>query len=302
MTIFETDSRHAFTSGVLAITGCLLLTLALGTGLLLLPITVLSFLIGVLAVASLVLAGGLMYQLYGLLNTTYTVDRNAFVIRVGAARHIVPMSDVVQLIRASALGELKLARVPLAGWWIGRTTHPEFGPIRFFATAPPKDQFVVVTNGGSYAVSPYDSELFVQTFLAQQSLEPTKKITATSLLPPLLDVALWKDKAARSLLILGIAINLLMFGISIGRFPTLPPQLVLHFNASGIADRFGSTSAIFAPPLIASLLFAVNFLIGLLAHRRGEHLAGYLVWGGNVAVQLAFLVATITIGFMSGLT
>ncbi|NJM42167.1 MAG: DUF1648 domain-containing protein [Anaerolineae bacterium] len=146
-----------------------------------------------------------------------------------------------------------------------------------------------------------DAELFEQTFEAQLDLKPTQKVTATTLVPPLLDASLWKDRAALSLLILGLAINLLTFGISLGRYPAVPSQLVLHFNAAGIADRFGSTAQLFAPPVIALLLFIINAILGIIAYRKGEPMASYLVWGGNLAVQVAFLGAAITIGFTSGL-
>lgn len=302
MTIFETDSRHAFTSGVLIIAACVIAGLGLAAGMILLPVSLLSFVLGAAALALLILAAWLGYQLYGLTHITYAVDRNAFVIRIGAVRHIVPMDSVVRLARGSGLKGIKASRPPLSGWWVGRGFQSEVGPIQFYATAPTETQYVLITERGSFGLSPYDAELFEQTFNAQLALGATQKVVASSLAPLFLDQQLWSDSAAKVLLILGLGINLLAFGISAARYPVVPSQIVLHFNATGIADRFGSTAQIFAPPAIALLLFAVNLVIGLIAHRRGEPLAGYLVWGGNVVVQLTFLVAVITIGFTSGLT
>lgn len=302
MTIFETDSRHAFTSGVLAIAACVIAGLGLAVGVILLPITFLSFIFGAIAFGLLVLAAWLGYQLYGLTHITYAVDRNAFVIRIGAVRHIVPMESVVRLARGAEFRNIKARRLPLAGWWTGSGFQPEIGPIQFYATTPTETQYVLITERGSFGLSPYDAELFEQTFNAQMALGPSQRVAASSLAPLFLDQQVWSDRAAKVLLILGLAINLLAFGISAARYPVVPSQIVLHFNAAGIADRFGSTAQIFAPPAIALLLFVVNLVIGLLAHRRGEPLAGYLIWGGNVVVQVAFLVAVITIGFTSGLT
>ena len=302
MTIFETDSRHAFTSGVLVIAACVIAGLGLVVGIILLPITLVSFILGAAALALLGLAGWLGFQLYGLTHITYAVDRNAFVIRFGPVRHIVPMESVVRLARGSGLAGITASRLPLSGWWVGKGFQAEVGPIQFYATAPTETQYVLVTDRGSFGLSPYDAELFEQTFNAQLALGPTQNVVASSLSPLFLDEQLWSDRTAKVLLILGLAINLLAFGISAARYPVVPSQIVLHFNAAGIADRFGSTSQIFAPPAIALLLLAVNLVIGLIAHRRGEPLAGYLVWGGNVVVQVAFLVAVITIGFTSGLT
>ena len=304
MTIFETDSRQAFSAGVIAIVVCALAAIALLVAAFWLPVTLLTFFLGAGGVGLMALAGYLGFKLYELLNLSYAVDRNAFVIRVGAARHIVPMSEVLRLVKGSAINWAKggkVQRLPFGGWWVGVGSQSDIGPIRFYATAPLAEQYVLVTSQGSFGISPYDSELFEQTFQGQADLKPTQKVTASTLAPPLLDAALWKDRAAASLLILGLAINLLTFGISLGRYPAVPSQLVLHFNAAGIADRFGSTAQLFAPPVIALLLFIINAILGLIAYRKGEPVASYLVWGGNIAVQAAFFGAAITIGFTSGL-
>ena len=301
MTIFETDSRHAFSSGVIAIVACAVAALALIVATALLPITLLSFFLGASGVGLLALAGYLGFKLYELLHISYAVDRNAFVIRAGAARYVVPMAELQRIVKGSQLKGVKVQRLPFSGWWVGVGAQADLGPIRFYATAPLEEQYVLVTTHGNFGISPFDAELFEQTVYAQRDLKPTQKVTATTLVPPLLDVELWKDRAATSLLILGLAINLLTFGISLGRYPAVPAQLVLHFNAAGIADRFGSTAQLFAPPVMALLLSIVNFIIGFIAFRRGEPMASYLVWGGNIAVQAAFLGAAITIGFTSGL-
>ena len=304
MTIFETDSRQAFSAGLIAIALCALAGMALIIAAFVLPVTLLTFFLGVGGIGLMALAAYLGFKLYELLNLSYAVDRNAFVIRVGAARHIVPMAEVLRLVKGSAINwskSGKVQRLPFGGWWVGSGSQAELGPIRFYATAPLAEQFVVVTARGSFGISPYDAELFEQTFNAQTDLKPSQKVTASTLVPPLLDSALWKDRVALSLLILGLAINLLTFGISLGRYPAVPAQLVLHFNAAGIADRFGSTAQLFAPPVMALLLSIVNFIVGFIAFRRGEPMASYLVWGGNIAVQAAFLGAAITIGFTSGL-
>ena len=301
MTIFETDSRQAFSAGVIAILVCALAGLALIVAAFLLPVTLLTFFLGAGGVGLMALAGYLGFKLYELLNLSYAVDRNALVIRVGAARHIVPMAEVLRLVKGSALQNTQIQRLPFGGWWLGTGSQSDLGPIRFYATAPLAEQFILVTARGSFGISPYDAELFEQTFQAQTDLKPSQKVTASTLVPPLLDSALWKDRVAQSLLILGLAINLLTFGISLGRFPAVPSQLVLHFNAAGIADRFGPTAQLFAPPVIALLVSIINAILGSIAYRRGEPMASYLVWGGNIAVQAAFFGAAITIGFTSGL-
>ena len=106
MTIFETDSRQAFSAGRACHRGvrrCAAVALLVAA--FWLPVTLLTFFLGAGGVGLMALAGYLGFKLYELLNLSYAVDRNAFVIRAGAARHIVPMSEVLRLVKGSTLNK-----------------------------------------------------------------------------------------------------------------------------------------------------------------------------------------------------
>jgi hypothetical protein len=298
MILFETNARRAVINGIAAI-----VALVLGIGVVvalavILPRTIITFFLITLVVAMLIAIIWLGYHTYALAHTSYALDRNSFVIRWGPIREIIPMGDVQRVIAAADLGpNLKLLRVPLPNWWIGSGRHPELGKINFYSNAPLSRQVIIVTPDLSYAISPYDVEGFLEAFRVRFEMGPTQAVRPARLTPRFMGWPIWQDRVAQWLVLIAIALNAVLFAATFARYPALPNQIVLHFDALGAPDRFGGRPLVFAPPIIALQLFVVNFFIALGVYVRGERLAAYLAWGGSAIIQLLFLVATITIAF-----
>jgi membrane protein YdbS with pleckstrin-like domain len=298
MNVFEADSRLAFTSAVVAAVVCVFAALVLAAAAVLVPLSMTTFLFATAALALLVLTVYLVVQAWQMREVTYTLDRNAFIIRWGDTREVVPMGDVQRVIAATDIEQgLRFVRFPLPGWWFGTARHPALGRLRMYSTAPLDQQVIIVTPEQSYAVSPYDDEAFLDAFRTRLEMRPTQNVQHARLLPAYMQWPIWSDTPALALLILAIALNLVTFGLSAGRFPSAPAQLALHFDGAGVADRLGEKAQLFVPPAIALITLLLNLGIGLALYRKGERLAAQLLWGGSIAVQLLFFVATATIGF-----
>lgn len=298
MNVFEVDSRLAFTSGVVAAVIVVFGAIAFSIAVALIPLSGFTFLFTLGAITLLALATWLGYQTYQLAHISYALDRNAFVIRWGALREIVPMGDVQRVITADEItDELRLLRPPLPGWWFGVGSHPALGKVRFYATEPPDQQIIVVTPECSYAVSPYDIEAFLDAFRIRLEMRPTQNVAHARLLSGFANWRIWRDRTALTLLFLAIALNLALFGLSATRFPAAPAQIALHFDASGSVDRLGEKSQLFVPPVLGLLTLAVSLIFGLVLYRKGETLAAFMLWGGSAAMQLLFFAAALTLGF-----
>src|SRR5258708_10007903 len=97
----------------------------------------------------------------------------------------------------------------------------------------------------------------------------------------------------------GAAGALLLLGYLALISPQLPAQIALHFDASGLPDRFGPPAGLLILPAIAGLTWLVNTLGGLWLHRNNqERAATYLLLAATLFVQplvweasLAFLTA-----------
>ncbi len=295
MIIFGTDPRQALRSGLVAISSAALILLVLLGLAILLPLSFLTFALIVLALGLSAFIGWAAYHTYALTHTSYAIDRNAFVIRWGPIRQIVPMGDVQRVIAGSDIAaDVRLLRLPLPGWWIGRGWHPELGRIDFFSAAPVEDQIIIVTQEAGYAVSPQDAQAFVDAFRIRFQMGPTQIVRPARLFPAVMTWPIWKSPTSLALITLPIVLNALVFGVSFALFPSLPEQIVLHFDAAGAPDRMGSPAQIFGPAVIGLALMLINLAIGIVAYRR-DRLAAWLAWGGSAGVQLSLLIATLTL-------
>jgi Bacterial PH domain/Protein of unknown function (DUF1648) len=298
MSVFETDSRLPFTAGIITIVAAVIGAVAAIIGAFLVPVSFTTFAFGVGALGLLILAGWLGWQLTGYVQSNYTIDRNAFVIRWGFTREIIPMGDVQRVIAAIDIVDgLKALRVPLPGWWRAEGFHPAMGKIRFYATESIGNQIVIVTPDRNYAVSPYDAEGFLDSFRARFEMRPTQQVKASLARPSFFEWPFWRDRAAHILLALAIALNLGVFGLSSDQFPDAPAQIPLHFDAAGIPDRLGPRTQLFAPALTGLALLIISIAFGFALYARKQPLPAYLLWGGAAVVQALFLVSAITIGF-----
>ena len=294
--LFETNAATAIRSGAIAcvVAGLIgLVCLVLAT---LIPPTLVSFLLLVLAVAACIAIAWLIWTMRGLNALSYSLDRNSFVIRHGNAREIIPMAEVQRIIPAHDIAEgARVRRVPLPGWWVCAGTHPALGKIRFYATGPLEQQSVIVTPDVSFGVSPFDLDAFDEAFETRLAMRPTQEVAYARITPGMRSSALWGDRMARLLVGLGGLVFVMLLAVAFGGYAGLPRSIPLHFNNAGQIDRFGSAGSVFGLAAIAFGALAGNTLLGALLFRANERLAGYLAWGGGILVQLFFGVAAATV-------
>ena len=300
MIVFSTNWRPAVAVGIVSVFAlCISIGIAAGLAMLL-PISLITHVLITVSLAMLGVIIWLIYNTYSLSRISYLLDRNAFVIRWGAVREIVPMGNVLRVIAASdIMTDLKFGGLPLPNWWIGDGFHPALGQVRFCSNASLKRQLIIVTPDMNYAISPTDVDGFVAAFRVRFEMGPTQTIQPAHLSPRIMNWPFWTDTLAHTLVLLAIGLNALLFAIGFARYPALPSQLVLHFDAAGTPDRTGPPSQIFGPAIFALQLLVLNFTIALGVYSRGEKLAAYLAWGGSAIVQLFFLIAVITLAFGS---
>jgi hypothetical protein len=256
-----------------------------------------TFVAGLVVLFSAGLVGLIGYWLYGLTHSVYLLDRNELIIRWGTMEQSIPLGEVTLVFAGAEIEE----RIQFyGGGWpghyvgYGQVPVPDSGltPALFYATVPPKEQIYVVTPGLTYGISPAEYESFLESLQERIKMGATQAVEQASKRPGFLGWDVWRDRLALVLLASGALALLVLVGWLSFRFPSLPPLVPLHFDAEGVADRYGSRVQVFITPFIGFLVLALNAILGGFAYRR-ERMMSYLLWGGAVLAQILVWVATL---------
>jgi hypothetical protein len=243
--------------------------------------------------ASLLLAGALVYRAAAAFTLGYELDRNGLYITWLGNRAVVPL----ELIQSVDIG-LVADRIPWRlvqgiGYYWGQGRTSDGKRLHLFATQPPARCLVVYTADEAYALSPADHEAFVQDLEQRRNLGATKPLAASTIEPSRVFLyAFWNDRTVRALLLIAFTLNLLILALLAIRYPALEPMVRMRFDAAGqVADLRPRHQVLFLP-LAAFGLSLLNTVLGLLFYRR-QQLGARLLQGASVMVQLLLLIARI---------
>jgi hypothetical protein len=243
------------------------------------PVNLIFFTLSLLVILSLPLLALLGYLVYGLFNLRYQLHRNALTIVWGATQQIIPMSSIRGVVRGKGLeGEIKVRGIKWPGHLLGHGQVEGIGRTLFYATEPVAEQLLVVTPTVAYGISPADADGFLDAFDIRHHMGPIQLLSYEHRQPEILSWPIWRDRLAHLLLVLGLGVNLVLFGYNCWRYPAL-----------GRAD-------VFRLPAIGLVALIANSSLGIFIHSR-QKVGAYLLWVGAVVVQLlSWLVALNIIG------
>jgi hypothetical protein len=255
------------------------------------PLNGLTFVCAFLTLLSLPAMAFIGYRIYDLTQLRYEFDRNRLVINTGATKQIIPMRSVERVI-AGLEGERK-ARIKGPAWpgcFVGPGDVQGVGLTLFYGVTPPHKQAIVVTPALAYGISPPDAAAFMDVFDTCRQLGPTVEVDQESVESTYVQWPIWRDYVAQGVLLGGVVLILILFAIVCFRYPNLPGLLPLHYDVEGRVDRIAPRSEVFALPIIGTITWALNGLIGAILYRR-QRMASYLAWSGALIVQFLFLLA-----------
>jgi len=292
---WDLDTRLGWIIGLGLVIGLLAAAVMLLVWAMTRPISILTFVMGVAAVGTLSLAIRLIAQLWGLINASYEMDRNAVVIHWGPIHYQIPMASVRAVFSGAEVKSLHMKfglRWP--GYYVGFGEDKEVGPILFYATRPLAQQVVVRTEGMAYAISPNDLAEFLQAFKERLEMGPTQEIEELSQHPSFLDWEIWHDRMGMITLSGSLLWLVLLLGLLCWRYPTLPADIAMRFTPEGEPLLRAPSSRIFYFALIGLGVWLLNGTLGLLLYRR-VRMAAYFLWGGLLTVLSGLWIAVITV-------
>ena len=261
------------------------------------PINLLSFCLGLLALASAVVLIVFAYWTYGYYTLYYTLDRDALRIRWTGFETTVPISDIQGVIEGKTdKGNTWLPFLRWPGYCIGRGRVRDIGEVMYYTVGPNKHQLLVLTDTVSYMISPEDPEGFQQALELRQSLGPVHEVEPQVTASRFLGLPFWSDGLVHRLGGVALALNLGLLAYLCAIYPNLAPVLPVHFDALDQVNRIAPAITVFFLPAIGALSLFLNGLFGFLIHSR-HRLATMLLWAGTSAVQIYLWVATLGITF-----
>jgi len=251
--------------------------------------------IGLLLLA-LPLALMVINRLYGLVTARYRVDRDGFYVRWGMSYEQIPLdliSEVGPARETDVASEGDPRRPRIGIWWPGcRVGRSKGGELDFFTTTKP---FLVVraTTGRALAISPPDAESFQAAILSATRMGSLEAIPEQSVRADFLVARVWKDRLARSLILAGLVIPLLLLGALVITAPSLPELVPFGFGPTGQPTPLAPPGRLLLLPMIAGLIWIADLVLGAwFFGNDSDHPVAYALWG--MAIVAGALLAGAT--------
>lgn len=245
-------------------------------------------LLALLSVAALPLVA---YRAYALQTGAYSLQRDGIHLRWGLRVEIIPMDGVLWAHPASELS----APVPLPwlrwpGALLGSRNLPDGGQIEFLA-ANTQNLVVIATETRYYAISPEDTHAFLHTYQRFTEMGSLAPLPARAQHPTFLFTQVWRTLPARTLLLTGFILCLLLFGW-VSLVVSARAQVHMGFYPDGTPGAVAPAAQLFLLPVLCTLFYVIDLFLGLFFFRRKDaQPLSYLLWGSGALTPLLSLFA-----------
>jgi hypothetical protein len=131
-----------------------------------------------------------------------------------------------------------------------------------------------------------------QQFAELGSLSP---FPARSVHPAFLLAQVWAVRSARYLLVAGLALTLVLFGVA---SVFIPSHSTVSLRLGSIGNPAGAVPSvqILLLPILNGFFYLADVLLGLFFFRRqSEQVIAYILWASSVFTSVLFLIALLSI-------
>ncbi len=235
-------------------------------------------------------------RLYGLVTARYRVDRDGLYVRWGMSYEQIPL-DLISEVRppresdAASEGDPRRPRIGI--WWPGcMVGRSKGGEVDFFTTTKPL-LVIRTTSGRALAISPPDAEAFQAAILSATRMGSLEAIPEQSVRADFLVARVWKDRLARSLIVAGLVIPLLLLGALVITAPSLPELVPFGFGPTGQPTPLAPPGRLLLLPMIAGLIWIADLVLGAwFFGNDSDHPVAYALWGTAIVAGALLAGAT----------
>ena len=237
----------------------------------------------------------LLYRLYSLLFSSYTLDRKGLHIQWGKRSEVIPLNMIEWIRRPEEMPyDIPWSVLPMPGAYLGTVPSEEYRQIEFLASDTSTMLFVG-TPKAVYAVSPRRPDDFLEGFRRMLQYGSTEAETWTTYRPANWILESWRDQTGRTTVIL-TALQLLVMILYIGFRYTAGKRIPMQFSASGVAEEVHTGQTVLVIPVLACLSAAAAYFFGgQLYSRPGFQNTARLVWVFMTLTVLLFEIAVVLI-------
>ena len=235
-------------------------------------------------------------RLYGLVTARYRVDRDGLYVRWGMSYEQIPLALISEVRPArepdaASEGDPRSPRIGI--WWPGcMVGRSKGGEVDFFTTTKPL-LVVRTTSGRALAISPPDSESFQAAILSATRMGSLEAIPEQSVRADFLVARVWKDRLARSLILAGLLIPLLLLGALVSTAPSLPGLVPFGFGPTGQPTPLAPPGRLLLLPMIAGLIWIADLVLGAwFFGNDSDRPVAYALWGTAIIAGVLLAGAT----------
>ncbi len=253
------------------------------------------YLFGALILVALL--GLMAYRIYALRSASYTLERNGLRLRWGLRREDVPLTELEWIHPAADLvTPIGRPALGMPGAYLGTVEHTDLGKVEYLASN--LGSLVVIESFNNvFALSPEDPEEFIKAFNRVLEMGSLTPIEAYSSEPAEFIQSVLQDRYARLSLIVSLALTLIMV-VSATLLIPLRPTLSLGISASGSPLEPVPSVQLLILPLLGSLAFILNLVVGLYFYRHEpQRPVAYVLWTTAMLTPLLLTAAILNIVF-----
>jgi len=230
----------------------------------------------------------ILYRLFALLRSKYVIDREGFHIQWGLRTEDIPMNEIEWLRLAVDMPyQIPLPRFSVQGAILGVIKMDDLGTVEFLASDS-SQLLLIACRNKVLVISPNDLDDFQDTFMRFAEMGSIAPIKARSSNAEFLLTALFKDKVARTFILLGISLAL---GLLIMVSFIVPGRDTINL---GYNPLIGSLQEAPSERLLFLPIFSLFMLIGdlglgsYLYRKEGFRFTSYFAFASSLIMPLSF--------------
>lgn len=237
----------------------------------------------------------ILYSLYSLSRARYELSREGLKIRWGLRSVDIPMPDIDWVRTAEALAK----KPPLPAWSFsgvlrGVISRPEFGDVEFLASDQQR-LILVGTRKRTYAISPENTNDFLKAFQSVFELGSIAPLKASSLQVGTFFSAVFKDRLARTLILLDITLLAALL-VTITLLISSRPTVIFGYQAAFIQSESAPSDRLLLLPTLNLFSLVPVFTAGFFFFRsQSTRQLAYLTFASGLITPILFFISLLFI-------